>query len=212
MKNSISLYVIAIILAISTNVHAQHRALATPFIDTIQQGNTAVIQSVTYSQSVPLPYEKADPKEVYRAAKSGEKLTVIDEDILFNFHSIRTITEYVYENNSWKSSIINIDLGVRKETFYLFGMLFIFYIMSFFLFKIKLIPKGVSIGFALVLCLISLIICFSIVGHFWETKLYLLYNALHLVVVFILWLLLPFITKIKIRKNNNENVYEPSHQ
>lgn len=221
MKNSISLYVIAIVIAISTVVRAQHRAPVVPFIDTIQYGNTVLIRSSTYSQAIPIPYEGVNPKEVYRAAKSGKKLVTTKENILFNLHSVQTITEYVYENNSWKSSITNIDLGILKETFLLYGTLFIFYIISFLLFKIKFLTRLISFDLDLFVQCVSVVFIFFLISvmcssfvvcFFWKTKLYLLYNFKIVTVLFALWAILPFISKIKIRKNKKDTIVEPSPQ
>ncbi|MCC6520513.1 hypothetical protein IT403_00810 [Candidatus Nomurabacteria bacterium] len=137
MKNSISLYVIAIAMAISTVVHAQHRAPAVPFVDTIQYENTVLIRSYTYSQAIPIPYEGADPKEVYRAAKSGKKLVTTKENILFNLHSVQTITEYVYENNSWKPLTTVTDVGIQKSTIYFWCVLFCFLLEDLYILRLK---------------------------------------------------------------------------
>ena len=66
---------------------------------------------------MPIPYEGANPKEVYRAAKVERSWVTTKENILFNLHSVQTITEYVYQGDSWKSLVIVTDLGIQKKPF-----------------------------------------------------------------------------------------------
>lgn len=211
MKNSISLYAIAIVMAISTVVHAQHRAPAVPFVDTIQYGNAVLIQSSMYSGAIPMPYEGANPKEVYRAAKSGKKLVTIKENILFNLHSVQTITEYVYQGGSWKSLIIVTDLGIQKETIYCWIVLLICFIAScLFLISTKFLFYE-NFVLSILIFIVSIFVN-NVLLEIVLNKMIIAFNLVHILLVLVLFLLVPFITKIKIRKNKKDVIVEPSPQ
>jgi len=211
MKNSISLYAIAIVIAISTVVRAQHRAPAVPFIDTIQYGNTILIQSSMYSGAMPIPYEGANPKEVYRAAKSGKKLVTTKENILFNLHSVQTITEYVYQGDSWKSLVIVTDLGIQKETIYCWIVLLICFIAScLFLISTKFLFYE-NFVLSILIFLVSIFVN-NVLLEIVLNKMIIAFNSVHILLVLVLFLLVPFIIKIKIRKNKKDTIVEPSPQ
>ncbi len=225
MKKLLSLCIVVILSTIGTTLNAQHRAPMIPFVDTIRQGNTAVIIETTGENPIPLPYKNANPKETYRAAKNGKKLTITHERLTFDLHSIRTVTEYVYEANSWKSSIISTDLGIRKETIYFWRMMVVCYVLTFLLFK-KLEKVnifiydflGEFIFFSLVIYAISSVFSMNLVSIFFTSEKFTFdehcMNFLHLIILCILWAILPYIATIKIRKKQKDvpKVPKPSHQ
>lgn len=205
-------------MAISTIVHAQHRAPAVPFIDTIQYMNTVLVRSSTYSQAIPIPYEGADPKEVYTAAKSGKKLVSTKDSLLFNLHSMQTVTEYRYENNSWKSLVTVTDVGIQKRTIYFWSILFCFFVGGFVYCKVKeiddsLLPEHLIFSILFFLLSISgsyvIFVCLDRYINISEIKNDIL-NMSHVVLILIVSFLLPYIAEIKIRKNKKDAIVEPS--
>ncbi len=225
MKKLLSLCIVVILSTIGITLNAQHRAPMIPFVDTIRQGNTAVIIETTGENPIPLPYKNANPKETYRAAKNGKKLTITHERLTFDLHSIRTVTKYVYEGNSWKSSIVSTDLGIRKETIYFWRMMVVCYVLTFLLFKKlefgKFIISNFFGGFILASCAIyvaSLLFSMNLVSIFFTTEKFTLdencVNFPHLIVLGILWAIVPFIATIKIRRKGKDTskALEHSHQ
>lgn len=208
-------------MAISTVVHAQHRAPVVPFIDTIQYENTILIQSSMYSGAIPIPYEGANPKEVYRAAKSGKKLVITKDSLLFNLHSMQTVIEYRYENNSWKSLTTVTDVGIQKSSIYFLSIYLCFLVGGFVYCKFKKIDDTLMPGYLIFsmcffgISLIGSLCILAVLGKYMnisEIKLDNAFNWSHVGLMLISSFLLPYIAQIKIRKNKKDTIVEPSPQ